>query len=173
MSGMSITEMRKLRINFSDSYLLTGQMALMRSEDIDNYRSAYAIMNSACRVGVEKGTTGDLLVRRNFTKARSRVYRSKEQAVKALLRKKIDVFIHDAPVIITMAAENESRGLVFINQYFTEEHLAWGIRKDDVQLLALVNGVLKNWKDSKELDEKIFEWIPYFKVFTKQGYKLY
>lgn len=43
MSGMTITELRSMRINFSQPYLKIGQMALIRLEDVSKYRNPYAI----------------------------------------------------------------------------------------------------------------------------------
>ena len=64
MSSMSITPARQGRIAFTVPYLKTGQMALARADE--QYRFALGFPKSKkVRLGVKKGTTGDLLARRS------------------------------------------------------------------------------------------------------------
>ncbi len=41
MSGMSITDMRRMRVAFCAPYAKTGQMALIRREDIQRFKTGY------------------------------------------------------------------------------------------------------------------------------------
>jgi len=173
MSGMTITDMRRMRVDFSEPYLVIGQMALVRATDAAKYRSTRSMATSEARVGVEKGTTGDIMVQREFTKAKRVGFTSLTQGAESLMRKKIDMFIHDAPVIFSLAAENEAKGLTVVNDFFTQEFLGWAMRKDDGELRASVNAVLQEWKDSRKLDQMIFHWIPAYESIAQQGYKVY
>ncbi len=77
----------------------------------DNYPNADSIINCKARVGVEKGTTGDFLVRQKFINAQRIPFDSPSKAVLAMLSGEIDMLVHDAPIIWWMASEKEAEGL--------------------------------------------------------------
>jgi polar amino acid transport system substrate-binding protein len=170
MSGMSVTKARQYRIAFSEPYFRTGQIALIRKEakakvPMAGYYGLFAWM-PVVRVGVIKGTTGEFFTKKNFDNAKEIVsFTTTEEAVKALKRKriqgyKIDLIIHDAPMIHNMAAENEGE-LVPLPALLTEEYLAWGLRKDDVEILESANTFLENMKNEGKLLPIIKRWIPF------------
>jgi ABC-type amino acid transport substrate-binding protein len=161
MSGMSITEMREVRIAFTSPYLRAGQMALVRGEDSQKYPSAASIKKTNRRVGFIKGTTGDFLVQKEFQLARKRPFSSSGAGVQAMVEERIDFFIHDAPVIWWLASEKEVKGLTPLPILLTEEYLAWGIRKDDTKLLKSANTLLETWKNNGNLRKLIKRWMPY------------
>ena len=162
MSGMSITKMRETRISFTSPDLKAGQMALVRKENFSYYPSVTAIKKTQVRVGFEKGTTGDFLVQREFLfTSRKSSLPSLEKGVQLLAEERIDMFIHDAPVIWWVAAEEEAKGLVPIPILLTEEYLAWGVRKDDTKLLELANQFLASWKSEGKLKKVVKLWMPY------------
>jgi len=88
MSGMSITEKRKMRIAFSKPYFRTGQMALIRNTDKLRYTGGYyAILTQSITsvVGVVKGTTGEFFVQHNFGRAKKiMAFATSKEAVAAL-----------------------------------------------------------------------------------------
>lgn len=161
MSGMSVTEARKVRMAFSSHYLTVGQMALVRDEDIHKYRNRPSIQFCEEKVGTVEGTTGDYIVQRAFTNARRTAFNSPEKAVKALIEEKIEMFIYDAPVIIWLASEGESKGIAPVRIFLTEERLAWAIRYEDKDLLENTNEFLASRRDSGELQSVIKKWMPY------------
>jgi polar amino acid transport system substrate-binding protein len=110
---------------------------------------------------VVRATTGESFVKKHLERARRIVpYDSAGEAVKALVNRQIDVVIHDAPMIIMLAAENETKSLVPIPSLLTEEYLAWGIRKDDVQLLKAANSLVSAMKADGRLHTIVNRWIP-------------
>jgi len=161
MSGMSFTEMRAIRIDFTQPYLKVGQMPLVRVEDLSKYPSTLALLNARGKIGVEYGTTGDFLVQENFLYAERVPYRDMAQAPKDLVAGKIDMFIYDSPVIWWLASEYESEGLAPLLVPLSEEFLAWGIRKDDAQLLQAANDFLEKYRTSGDLQRTIKKWMPY------------
>ena len=162
MSGMSITKIREARINFTSPYLKAGQMALVRSEDLSDYPSATSVKKTQSRVGFIKGTTGDFLVQREFQLTSRKVsFPSPKKGVQALAEGRIDILIHDAPVIWWIAAKKDAEGLAPLSFLLNEEYLAWGIRKDDDKLLKSANTLLENWKNDGRLNRVIKRWIPY------------
>jgi ABC-type amino acid transport substrate-binding protein len=161
MSGMSVTESRKVRIEFSAPYLKLGQMALVRFEDTHKYPGLFSIRLCKGKVGTIEGTTGDYIVQRSFTKARRTPFNSAEKAVKALIQEEIDMFIYDAPVILWLASENESEGVAPVLTFLTEEYLAWALRYEDTDLLQKTNEFLASRAENGELRSVIKKWMPY------------
>jgi polar amino acid transport system substrate-binding protein len=167
MSGMSVTKMRQIRISFSEPYYKTGQMALLHNRDKGrvplNY---YGIKGFSIqlRFGVIKGTTGEKFVLDNFGTAKKiSPFDTSEKAVDALLQSNIDIFIHDGPIILMLASENESKGLTTSTSLLTEEYLAWGIRKNDIELLNSANRFIDTYKREGKLNGMISRWIPFKK----------
>lgn len=164
MSGMSITKMRQIRIAFSEPYFRTGQMALIRRKDADRYpHGYYSILGWTLRmeIGVVKGTTGESFVNQNFGRAKKIIsYQTSKEAAKDMAGGEIDMVIHDAPIILMLAAKYESRGLVPLPSLLTEEYLAWGVRKNDVELLQSATSFIKNYKKDGRLHEIVNRWIP-------------
>lgn len=163
MSGMSYTEMRAIRINFSQPYLKVGQMPLVRIEDVAKFPSTLALLNTKGKVGVEYGTTGDFLVQENFLYAERVPYQDISKAPDDLVAGKIDLFIYDSPVIWWLASEYEAKGLAPLIVPLSEEFLAWGIRKDDSKLLEQANAFLEEYRSTGQLQEVIKKWMPYAK----------
>jgi len=112
-------------------------------------------------VGFVKGTTGDFLVQKEFQLARKIPYSSPKAGAQAMVEKRIDFFIHDAPIIWWLASEREVEGLTPLPSLLTEEFLAWGIRKDDTTLLKSANILLNTWKNDGRLIKLIKHWMPY------------
>ena len=160
MSGMSITRARRIRITFSAPYFKSGLAALVRTEDAAKYSSAERILRSSARIGVVRGTTSDAFGRRNFPDVRVIGLPSSADGPFQLRRGVIDVFIHDFPAIMWLASENEA-DLVPSRFVFNEEEFAWGIRRDNIQLLNAVNTILRTWREDGTLDKMLARWLPY------------
>jgi ABC-type amino acid transport substrate-binding protein len=161
MSGMSVTEARKVRMAFSSPYFKIGQIALVRDEDTHKYPGIPSIRYCKGKVGTIEGTTGDYIVQRSFTNARRMPFNSSEGAVKALIREKIDMFIYDAPVVLWLASENESEGLAPVPIFLTEEYLAWALRYEDTDLLQETNEFIASRGENGELRSVLKKWMPY------------
>jgi ABC-type amino acid transport substrate-binding protein len=67
--------------------------------------------------------------------------------------------IHDAPVVLVLAAEHESE-LEPIYSLLTEEYLAWGLRREDGMLLKSVNAYLNDMKRDGRLQTVVNRWMP-------------
>lgn len=138
MSSMSVTPARKYVVNFSKPYFLTGQMALVRREDKNNYALGFPYKLNG-NVGVLKATTGEFLVQRDFPKSPIKSFTNSEDAAKALTKKKINLFITDSTLVWYLAGTHAEEGLTAVPIPLSEETLAWAMRKQDEALLASVN----------------------------------
>lgn len=141
MSSMSITLPRSHVVSFTRPYFVLGQMALVRRED----RGAYVLgfpQPIQGTVGVLKATTGEFLVQRDFSKAKRKAFATPEQAIAALKKKKIDLFISDSTLVWYLAGLYGADGLTNVPMMLSEEPLGWAVRRDDVSLLAAANEFL-------------------------------
>jgi ABC-type amino acid transport substrate-binding protein len=73
----------------------------------------------------------------------------------------IDFFIQDAPAVwrVTGGFMNEHPTLTGLYRPLTTEYLAWAVPKDNPELLAQLNNILKRWKKDGTLDDVIDDWI--------------
>lgn len=162
MSGMTITNARNYRIAFTTPYLRSGQIMLVRLRDKALFSTGiYSLMNSNYIIGTVKGTTGDIFITQTINGAKIKSFTKSADAVKALINKKIDAFVYDAPMICHYAAINENAKLTPILTLSTEEYLAWGVRKGDNELQTQANQFLRELNDKQELQRVIRTWIPY------------
>lgn len=138
MSSMSVTLARRSVINFSEPYLLVGQMALVRRVDLNKYAFGFPFTLPGT-TGVLKGTTGDFLVQREFSKSKRKTFTSPAAAAAALKKKTIDLFISDSTLVWYLAGMYATEDLAAVRIVLSEESLAWGLRKGDDTLLASVN----------------------------------
>jgi len=162
MSGMTITQAREYRIAFSDPYLRSGQILLVRLGEKARFSTGiYSLMNSSYVIGTVSNTTGDLFITRTINGVKVKSFAKSSDAVKALINRDIDAFVYDAPMVCHYAAINENNKLTPIMTLVTEEYLAWGIRKEDNTLRNQANAFLEELKEQQELPRMLRTWIPY------------
>ncbi len=142
VSGMSVTEQRLQRVDFSDPYMRVGQTVLLnkaRATDITTYAD---LNDPAYRVASKPGTTGEEAVRRFLPKADYRPYDTEMEAAEAVVRGEVDAFVYDRPFNATFLALRGADDVVFLDQPFTDEALAFAIRKGDPEFLSWLNDFL-------------------------------
>ncbi len=162
MSSMSITPARRYRVAFTNPYLRVGQIALSR----DSEKYSYVLNLSAQArngVGVKPGTTADFLLRQEFPQVNRKYYKTGEAAAEALVQKRIDMFISDAPMIWYLAGLYETKGLVVMPVILHQEELGWAVRRDNTELLTAVNRFLEKAQTSGELSRTFSKWMPGFR----------
>ena len=157
MSGMSVTPLRKMRISFTMPYFKSAQMPLIRRKDAARFSTG---LYSVETIGVIKGTTGEEFVETEFSSLKIKRYSDPRRAAKDLIKNEIDMFIYDAPMVLYLASENETKGLTVLYTFLKEEDLAWGVRKDNVELLESANDFLQTFNEAGNLNKVIKYWIP-------------
>jgi len=160
MSGMTITTLREVRIAFSIPYFESGQMALIRIQDAARFSTGLFSLATSSAIGAIKDTTGDYYVETQFSSIKKKLYQNPKAAVKALIKKDIDMFIYDGPMVLYLASENENNGLTALFTPLTREYLAWGVRRDNVALLNSANDYLRSINEEGKLNKMIKYWIP-------------
>jgi ABC-type amino acid transport substrate-binding protein len=160
MAGMSITEERKREVAFTDPYLTTGQAALIRAADRPSLGAVRQVLATRRPIGVEVDSTGERFVAENIPRAARRSFPTVFRAVEALIVGDVDVVIHDQPTILWMAREHAEDDLFVVPGRFTDESLAWAVRRDKAQLRQEINAILEKWKRSGRLEAIIARWVP-------------
>ncbi len=136
-------------------------MALIRREDTARFSVGFFSLTTSSAIGVVKNTFGEYFVDERYSSIKKKTFSSPQAAVKAVIDKKIDMFIYDAPMVIYLASENETQGLTWLGALLTREDLAWGVRKDNTDLLNSANSFLQDPKNEKMLKKMTQYWIPY------------
>jgi len=162
MSGMSVTEDRRRLVSFTQPFLHVGQMALIRKADQKKFREEGALDRPKVRIGFHNDTTGEAFVRDTMKKAKLVGFASIDKGIAALRRKKIDVFVHDAPTIwrITGGFGSKEKQLAGRFELLTDEALAWAVRTEDGELRERLSAALARWKADGQLDRVLDRWIP-------------
>jgi ABC-type amino acid transport substrate-binding protein len=160
MSGMTRTMLREVRIAFTARYLESGQMALIRREDAARFSTGIFALTTSSAIGVIKNTFGEYFVDERYNSVKKELFSDPQAAVEAVISKKIDMFIYDAPMILYLASENESKGLTALIALLTREDLAWGVRKDNGELLEAANNFLQDPNNQEMIKKTTQYWIP-------------
>jgi len=163
MSGMTRTTLREVRIAFCIPYLKSGQMALIRREDAARFNTGFFALTTSSAIGVIKNTYGEYFVDEQYSSVKKITFPTSRPAVKALIDKRIDMFIYDGPMILYLASENEINGLTALFAPLMEESLAWAVRKDNKELLESANNFLKTINNDGRYKKLIKHWIPFAK----------
>lgn len=161
MSGMTATQSRSVRVAFSDPYLDSGLMALIRRGDAQKLSSAEAIIQNLPQIGVKEGTTAEAFVRGRFQWNEISLYPTSSAAVTELLQRRIDVFVSDAPIILWQASAHDGE-LIPIDKMLKREQIAWAFRRDDGALIANANAMVSRMQADGQLTQLVRHWIPYW-----------
>ncbi len=160
MSGMSVTDMRRIRIAFCEPYAKTGQMALIRRQEIKKFKDGYYALVEIPSIGAIRDTTGDLFIRSRFPDTHKLFFDTLDDGVRAVIRDKIDILFYDAPSVVLAAAKFENH-LAFLPKIYQTEYLAWGVRKNNPDLLQKANAYIAALKADGRLQEMVNRWIPF------------
>jgi len=167
MAGMTITPARQTQIAFSDPYLRSGLLAIMRREDVARFPKVSSVLRTSEPVGVLTGTTGERFVREHVPLAPVMVYTSVGAAMNELRQRRVMLVVHDAPVAIWYAGADEAN-LGVLLQLLDEEQLGWGLPRDDEALLSAVNGALARWRADGTRDRIVGRWLHYWQRLESQ-----
>ncbi len=167
MSGLTITRARQVQIAFSDPYLRSGLVAVMRREDVPRFKTAQSVLRTTEPVGVVSGTTAERFVRERAPGASVSVYPAARAAIDELRQRRVTLVVHDAPVAIWFAAGDEAN-LGVLLELLDEEQLGWGFAQEDAALRTSVNAVLARWRTDGTRDRLLGRWIRYWQRLESQ-----
>lgn len=154
MAGITITDERKMSVDFSDTYAKASQKVIVT--DDSSIASPDDLKGKI--VGVQLGTTGDLYVSDLEADGTTvERYNKGFEAVQALSQGKIDAVVIDGEPAKTFV--DQTKGLKILDQSFTDEEYAIAVKKGNTELLDKVNGALKTLKENGTLDQIVAKYI--------------
>ena len=154
MEGLTVTDDRKEKINFTDSYATGVQVVIVpENSDIQSVDDLEGKL-----IGVQQGTTGDLYCSDDYGEENVQKFTSGPVAVEALKNGQIDCVVIDNEPAKNYVAQNE--GLKILDTEYVTEEYAIGISKDNPELLEQINAALQELKDDGTIQSIIDKYIP-------------
>jgi len=152
MAGVTVTEDRKLVMNFSDSYATGVQVVIVKEGSdvtLDNLGDKM--------IGTQRGTTGNIYTTSDYGEDHVTAYDNGASAVQALLNGQVDcVVIDSAPA---QAYVDANPGLTILDTEYVTEHYAIGVNKDNTSLLDAINGALAELTADGTIDAIVAKYI--------------
>lgn len=157
-SGMTITEERLGKVNFSQPYLQVDQgLAFNNDSELtaDDFKSGKTV------VGAQRGTTGAIWTEENLIETglmpadNLKYYDNFPSVVTDLQNKRIDVAIYDVPSLRDSIA---GKPIEIRDQIDTGEVYGIAIRKEDTELLSKMNQGLENLRNDPYWQQLLEEY---------------
>ena len=158
-SGMTVTQERNLKLNFSDSFIVVGQSVLLHPSLAGKVSSVEDLDDASYRIATTEGTTGELAARRFLGAARLSSFSTPEEGVRQVVQGKADAFIYDAPYNLIALNRPENTTLLALEQPFTFEPLAFGLNKGDFDSLNWINHFLNQIAQDGTYDRLHDKWF--------------
>lgn len=159
MSGMTLTQERNLGINFATPYITIGQSILVHKKFEGQVLSYKDLNRPEFTVGSKLGTTGEQATKRMIGKAKYISYETEQEAVLELVNGKIDAFIYDLPFNVVAYGQKGAGKIYHIDEPFTAEPLAWGVRKGDFDFINWLNNFLHQQRIDGNYDKIYKKWF--------------
>ena len=157
--GMSVTKARKTQVDFADPFMTVGQTVLLNAKHKNTVKS-YKDLNDAKFVVVSKpGTTGEEAVQLLIPKANYETADTEVEGATRVLDGTADAFVYDLPFNAVFIAMQPSDQLIFLDEPFTKEPIAWAIRKNDPDFLKFLNSFLEDIKKDGRFDKIYKKWF--------------
>ena len=151
ISGISITDERKTKMDFTDAYLNDNLgMAAAKS---DGFASLNDVKDK--KVGVQAATSGETYAKDEGINPVQ--YENGGMLTQALMAGKIDAAIGNISVI--SAATKADDKLELVETYSNGEQLGAAVKKDNTKLTEEFNAMLKEMTESGEYDKLIEQWF--------------
>lgn len=159
IAGMTVTDERKEMVDFSDEYYEAVQYVIVPADsDIASVEDL-----EGKHIGVQLGTTGDIIVGDTIKDATAGQYNKAVDAVNDLLNGRVDAVIIDKnPAQVfgeqykdelkLLDGESEAFG-------FEKEYYAIALPKGDTELAKKINDALAELKEDGTFDELVSQYI--------------
>jgi polar amino acid transport system substrate-binding protein len=159
MSGMTVTQERNLKVNFAEPYIIVGQTILLHKKHEGTVKSYKDLNDPKFIVTSKLGTTGEQATKRNIPKCTYKSFETETEAALEVVNGKADAYVYDKPNCVVFMAEQGSDKLIFLDEPFTYEPLAWAINKGDPDFLNWLNNFLSQIKNDGRYDVIYNKWI--------------
>jgi ABC-type amino acid transport substrate-binding protein len=113
---------------------------------------------------VQQGAIGEAVALRAHANTTVVPFATPDRAASALLSDRVDVVLHDAPVLWHITARNPSADYRVIPRLLTNENLAWAVRRGDSQLLRQANSAIAKWQTNGALSSTLRRHMPNYQI---------
>lgn len=153
MAGMTVTDERKLEVDFTSSYATGVQVVIV------NEGSEIATLDDleGKKIGTQLGTTGDMYSKDDYGEENVTSYGKGADAVIALKGGDVDAVIIDNEPAKAFVAENE--GLKILETEYAVEDYAIAVSKENTELLDKINAALEKLTADGTIDAIISKYI--------------
>ena len=153
VSGMNPTEERAKVVDFSEIYYNSQHGILVRSEDVDKYKTFADL--EGIKVGAQLGSTQEQIARNEIPNADLQLLNNVNNLILELKAGKVDAVIMEKPVA-EMAVKSNPELAVGTPIYEDKTGgNAVGMAKNNPELLAKINEVIKELNETGKMDEYI------------------
>lgn len=149
---MSITEERKKTVDFSTTHYIGGMVAVVKKDA----GSGFAPLTTA-RVGVMTGSTGEVIIAREYPKAAISSFDSFPDAVAALSGGKLDYVIGSYSSMANYAQHDAA--LVLMEEALSDNANAIAFKKGNTELVNEVNAIIDELEADGTLKEMEKRWL--------------
>ena len=153
ISGMNPTEERAKVVDFSEIYYNSKHGILVRSEDADKFKTFKDL--EGVKVGVQLGSTQEQIAKAEIPNADLQLLANVNNLILELKAGKVDAIVMEKPVAEMAVKSNPE---LAVGEPTYEEKTggnAVGVAKNNEQLLAKVNEVIKELNETGKMDEYI------------------
>ncbi len=157
--GMSVTETRKQYVDFANPFMTVGQTVLLNAKNKGDVLSYKNLNDPKYTVVSKPGTTGEEAVLSMIPDATYEAADTEWEGAMRVLDGKADAFVYDFPFNAVFSALHPSDQLVFLDEPFTEEPIAWAIRKNDPDFMKFLNGFLEEIQSDGRFDKLYQKWF--------------
>lgn len=156
IAGMSITEERKKRVAFSDSYLTVGQVLTVRQ---DSGIQSIADLNGKI-IGVQAATTSEAYARNIPGVAEVKTYASGETDLlyPEVTAGQVDAVIYDSVASYWYVRNHPEDNLQVLPQLLTTENYGVALRQEDTELRQAINQAIQEARVDPAYQQIIGRW---------------
>jgi polar amino acid transport system substrate-binding protein len=148
-AGMTITDERKERVDFSQAYFVADQAVLVREKSDISLGSAADLNNAKFKIGVQNDTTGAFWVDDNAPNATIKRYGKYIECIQDLENQNLDLIVLDKPVAEAFEKNRPAKMIMVIP---TDESYGLAVKKGS-ELLKDIDKALKKVMSSDTWDE--------------------
>lgn len=158
VSGITITEERKKRVDFCEPYYQAGQSVMVRSRDLGKFKSLDDLAGKT--VAVQIGTTG-AEVAKGIKDAKIKSFNNSAEAFLDLKQLGCDAVIIDRPVIGYFLVKNKraAKGLAQQTMELDTEFFGFVAKKGNKALTDKINATLKAMREDGSYDRIYKKWF--------------
>lgn len=148
---MTSTPERKKQVDFSDSYMMTKNIMLVKKDKVSEYKDIKDFNNK--KVGAQKGTEQEKIAQTEIENASITSLSRLPDVILALKSGKVEGAVVEKPVAEAYLKQNPKLGISNVKFNEEEKDTVIAVPKDSPKLLSQINKTIKEVKDKGLIDK--------------------